>query len=59
MVNLKDFGNFSNDWILGESPKNLDIWEIPQMSGYLGNSSNIWVFGEFPNAWVSWKFPVI
>jgi len=49
MVNVKDFGNFSNDWIFGESPKNLGIWEMPQMSLYLGNS---------PNAWVSWKFPV-
>jgi len=30
------------------SPKNLGIWENPQISGYLVNSSNVWVFGEFP-----------
>ena len=48
VVYFKDFGNFSNDWICGESPKNLGIWEIVQISGHLGNSSNVWVFGEFP-----------
>ena len=37
-VFFKDFGNFSNAWVLGKFPKNLDIWEISQIPMHLGNS---------------------
>ena len=51
MKDLNSFGNFSNDWIFGEFPKNLGIWEISQIPRHLGN------FRNFPNP--CWNLMVV
>ena len=63
MKDLNSFGNFSNDWIFGEFPKNLGILEIFQLPMHLGNSSNSYkylrvvYFKDFGNFSNDWKFP--
>ena len=41
-------GNFWLDWIFGEFPKSLGIWEIFQKPRHLWNFSDTQAFGRFP-----------
>ena len=50
VVYFKNFGNFSNYWIFGEFPKNLDIWEISQIPRNLGKFPYTQAFGKFPTS---------